>query len=328
MNKRYVIGIDGGGTSTRAVLVDEDGRVHAGATGGSSNFQVVGSKGLRKCIRDLVEQLWASVESPYMPVDVLCVGLAGAGRPEDQAEIRKVVGELGLAVQIVVVTDGEAALEGAHGGQPGLIVVSGTGSLAWGKNAQGDMARAGGWGYRIGDMGSGYEIGRRAIVACLRAMDGMKEDTVLSERICTRLRLPSIEQIIRWIHQEEIGQKEVADLAPLVFEAAREGDRVSQCIVEQAGRDLGLLVRTIARRLHMDGTVPLSVIGGVFKEKEHLLPWLCSVAEERSRRLNIVVPRFPPVVGSAMIALRSLGVEETDEILQHLDQDRLSVANS
>lgn len=320
MSKRYVLGIDGGGTSTRGVLVDERGNVHAEATGGPSNVQVVGPGGLRARIRGLVERLWTSEERPYRQADALCVGLAGAGRLEDQAEVRKAMGVLDLAGQVVVVTDGEAALEGAHGGWPGLIVISGTGSLAWGKNAQGDVARAGGWGYRIGDMGSGYEVGRQAIVACLRAMDGMEEDTTLRGRICTRLKLPSIDQIIRWIHREEVGPKEVADLAPLVFQAAREGDRAAQRIVEQAGRDLGLLVRTVAQRLHMDGTIPLSLIGGIFEEKEQLLPWLCGIAEEGGHRLKVVVPRFPPAVGSAIIALRSLGMEITDEFLRHLDQ--------
>ena len=163
----------------------------------------------------------------------------------------------------------------------------------------------------MGDEGSGYQIGREAIAAALRARDGMGPRTVLERRLCEEKYLSSLDQIVRWVYGKEGGREGIAALCPMVFEAARDGDAVAQEIIEHAGRALGSLVGAVARRLRMQDRVRLGLIGGVFKEKDKLLPSLLHTAETEIGQVEVCAPRFSPAVGAALLAFKHIGATVT-----------------
>jgi N-acetylglucosamine kinase-like BadF-type ATPase len=161
----------------------------------------------------------------------------------------------------LLVTDMAIALDAALGTAAGMIVVSGTGSFAYARDAGGQTLRAGGWGALYDDPGSGYDLGRKAIMAALRDFDGRGQRTVLTSRICRALKLSDITQIVL----KKLDPQQVAALFPLVEEAARQGDRVARRLCHEAAHDLAQLALALARRLGVRRTLPVICAGGVFR---------------------------------------------------------------
>ena len=314
--RRIVIGIDGGGTKTTGVVFDETGTLLAERQEGGANVQVLGPDALAARIVPFVRSLERQVGSE---ADAYCLALAGAGRPEDQEGVRDAAERSGLQGILVVTSDAEAALEGAHGGKPGIVLIAGTGSIVFGRDQDGRTVRAGGWGYLLDDAGSGHDIGKRALIACLRASDGRGARTALAGPVLRALTLDSWEGLVRRTYEEGLGQEEIAALAPLVFRTARDGDDVSRQIIQAAGRELGLLVLALLRRLELGETPRVSPIGGVFREREMLLPPLISEVEGAGYSIHIVSPRFPPAIGAGLLAARRGGVGVTEAMLTNLE---------
>jgi N-acetylglucosamine kinase-like BadF-type ATPase len=184
--QKYVIGIDGGGTRTTSILCTPDGSILAEAQGGPTNYHVVGLEQTVNTLLDLVQTCCHAVGCTTSQIGALCAGLAGAGRPEDRQMIfNKLETEAhkkGLILQKVLIeNDALIALEGAFHGQPGIIAIAGTGSIVFGKDEQGTIYRAGGWGRTIGDEGSGYAIGRDAFQAVAHAIDDPRKKTRLTK---------------------------------------------------------------------------------------------------------------------------------------------------
>ena len=162
----HVLGIDAGGTKTVCQLADEEGNVLAEARGGGANLQAVGELEVEKVLHQVMEE--AIGDRSVIP-SVICLGIAGVDRPDDATIVRAIMKRIGYKAKVIVVNDALVALEAGAPRQPGVVVISGTGSISYGRNAQGEAARSGGWGYVLGDEGSGYWIGRSAIRAVLRA---------------------------------------------------------------------------------------------------------------------------------------------------------------
>jgi N-acetylglucosamine kinase-like BadF-type ATPase len=236
----YVVGVDGGATKTAGILLDLKGHILAHQTVGPTNYQIVGPTRVTREIFRLVQQLFADAGMAPEELAGLALGLAGAGRPGEPQEVAALVAEYELAGKVVVEHDGMIALVGALAGEPGLIMIAGTGSIVLGSNAAGDRARVGGWGYLLGDEGSGFYIARRALMAVLRAHDGRGRETMLSKVILDGLKLNSPDLIVPRIYRQGMSHTEIADLAPLVFAAAGQGDAVAREILQGAGRELGL----------------------------------------------------------------------------------------
>lgn len=197
-----------------------------------------------------------------LPVDALCAGVAGAGRREARRELEAALGGAELARQVSVVTDGEVALFDAHGDGPGLLLISGTGSVAWGRNARGEVARAGGWGPRLGDEGSGHAVALAALRRATRAADGREEATGLGPRLLDRLGLERPEELVGWVAGSS--RAEIASLAPVVAELAEEGVAPAAEIVEEAAEELVAAVDAVARRLGpWDRPPRLALAGGL-----------------------------------------------------------------
>jgi N-acetylglucosamine kinase-like BadF-type ATPase len=179
-----------------------------------------------------------------------------------------------------------------------MIVVSGTGSIAYGRNHRGETLRAGGWGASFDDLGSGYDLGRKAIMAALCDFDGRGEHTVLTSRICRTLHLSDITQIVL----KKLDTKQVAALFPLVAEAARQGDRVARRLCVQAGGDLAQLALALARRLGGRGVLPVVCAGGVFRSSPTLRRSFARCLRQRLPSARVRLLKREPVEGALAMA--------------------------
>jgi N-acetylglucosamine kinase-like BadF-type ATPase len=307
-----VIGIDGGGTRTRAALVNAEGEVCGVARAGCGNFQAIGLEGLDSLLGRVLGDLETQGQQP----EGLCLALAGAGRLHEQESIAALARRRQWARRICVVSDARAALEGAHGSGAGLIAIAGTGSMVLGKNGRGQLARAGGWGPVLGDEGSGYYLGVEGLRAVLRVRDGCGAKTLLTEMLRAQLDLGDWEQIVPRVYSGQLEREAIAALAPTVFAAARLGDQVAQALVAQAGAELGIRVKAVAHRLGLEEPVELVCVGGVFKEREALWPFLAGQGVRLKERQALL----PPVLGAALLAWQQLDWPVEGELVQRLSR--------
>lgn len=321
----HIVGMDGGGTRTRAVLTDSSGLFLASATAGCGNYQIVGLDGVADLAIGLLSDLGlldpSSHPDPSQQAELsLCLALAGAGRAHEQEAITQRLHDLGAAARICVVSDARAALEGAHGGQPGIIVIAGTGSMVLGIDQKGVQIRAGGWGHLLGDEGSGYRLVVEGLRAVLRAKDGWGPKTRLDESLRAAFDLTNWDQAVARVHGGDLDREHIAAASPAVFAAARSGDQVAAEIIRSGARSLGLQVGAVARRLGMSADVPVACIGGVFAEIEALWPDLERAAQGHEAAVRRATPRLSPVLGALLLARHQAGLAVSEELIGHLAQ--------
>ena len=299
---RHVLGIDAGGTKTRALFADETGRVLASAAGSGANLRTHGELEVEKVLHALVEKTEAEAGQR---ADALALGIAGADRPDDHALLRAILRRIGFRERVVVTNDARVAFVAGSRDRVGLAIVCGTGSIAWGRNAAGEIARAGGWGWHVGDEGSGFWIGERAIRAALRGADGRGPETSLGEALLDHFGLARMDELVRRVYDREYPRQEVALFAVRVAERARAGDRVAEEILADAAVELVLAARSVVARLGL-GPDPYDVVlsGGTFRA----LPDL----EERVRRevarpgARILRLEAEPAAGAVALAIEAL----------------------
>jgi N-acetylglucosamine kinase-like BadF-type ATPase len=267
---RLVLGIDGGGTKTVAWLAKCDLTQQSGAANsieiigrgksGSSNVRSVGFETALDHLDQAIERAFADAELPRITVERACLALAGAGRDVEQKRIRTWANQCQLASHLAVVDDALPVLYAASPDGIGIALIAGTGSLALGQNASGDMARCGGWGSLLGDEGSGYQISLAALRAAVRADDGRGPATQLHERLLRHHGITSASEWIPILHANSNNRIMIASLAPLVFEVADSGDQVAMQIIDQASMELAEMVQTLVARLSMTNQ-PCSLAG-------------------------------------------------------------------
>lgn len=264
----YYLGIDGGGTKTRCVLGDET-IVLATAMSGGSNIVRLGETQAREALHTAVRQVCATANISPAQISAICIGAAGADRPEIAATIRTIVVELiseTALPRIEVVGDMTIALEAAFGAGPGVIVIAGTGSIVYGRDANGHTARAGGWGFAISDEGSGHWIGRRAISSILSARDQGLE-TVLTAMVLQAWKLDTIDDLVQQANSTP--PPDFPRLFPIVLRAADETDSIALDLLADAGVKLAALTAVVVRRLALApaaATPPIAMTGSVFRQ--------------------------------------------------------------
>jgi glucosamine kinase len=256
------LGIDGGGSKTSCLIGDETTLLGTGTAAGS-NLIRAGEAQARESLASALRQACTVANLKPAQITRACVGLAGAARPEISELARQIVSEL-VPGEIQVVGDMVIALEAAFGSGPGVIVIAGTGSIAYGRNREGQIARAGGWGFAISDEGSGHWMGRAAAAAALRAWDENNGETVpLLDSLIQSWRLKTREQLV--LAANATPAPDFAALFPTVLALADSGDRVSCDVLTQAGGQLANLAGIVVRRLFTNsGPVPVAMSGGVF----------------------------------------------------------------
>lgn len=296
------LGVDGGGTKTHAALIDEQGHVIGEAQAGPSNPLRVGVRQSAEVVRDAIERACAEAGVRRNDLDAIQIGLAGVRR----ADLRERVREVLLALHIdplEIVTDADIALAGATGGEPGLVLVAGTGSICCGKNARGQTACAGGWGPLVGDEGSGAWLARRALQAVAHASDGRGPATSLAQAACEYFSVTTPDDLATTIYAPNMTTERIAGFGRPVVEAAQKKDAVAREIVAAAGRELGAAAIAVISQLGMEREkFPVAYVGGVFNAGELVLGPLHETLNKRAPGAYLAPPQQPPAVAAALMA--------------------------
>jgi len=235
-----------------------------------------------------------------LPVERAVVGAAGAGRAQEQAELEAALVEAGVARRVQVLGDGEVALATAFGSGPGILVNAGTGSIAYARDPAGELHRAGGYGWQLGDEGGGYWLGRRALDAAARAQDGRGEGSTLLARLLGALGLPHFDDLVRWSATATPAQ--MAALAPHVLNAAREGEVVARRAVDDAANELVELATVLARHFPGTGPVSVAIAGGLLLPQSPLTAAFRERLAAGLKRARLVPDRIDSAVGALRLA--------------------------
>lgn len=301
--RALLLGVDGGGSKTRAVVADGAGEVLGEGLAGPSNPLRVGVGEAVGAIRDAVDKACAGAGVRRVEIDAAEVGLAGVRRADIRERMRAAVAELGIKT-VEVVSDAHIALYGATEGKAGLVIVAGTGSNCCGVNVRGRRACAGGWGPVVGDEGSGSWIARRALQAVARATDGRGRRTALVEAACDYFNVAAPDDLSTAVYAPSMTNTRIAGFGGRVVEAAKRRDAAAREIVEEAGRELALTAAAVIRKLKMEREqFRVAYVGGVFNAGALILDPL-------TEELMKVAPRAfvaPPVLAPAEAAARMAG---------------------
>ncbi len=297
----HVLGIDAGGTKTVCQLANDRGELIAESRRGGANLQTKGELEVEKVLHDVMEETLG--DRDITPA-AICLGIAGVDRPDDAQVVRGIMKRIGYKARVLVVNDALVALEAGAPDQPGIVVIAGTGSIAYGRNSHHEAARAGGWGYVLGDEGSGYWIGRAALRAVLREADRRGPQTQLTELLLKHFDVDRAQDLIHEVYHGMLRPTSIASLAQSVQTAFRAGDSVAIGILRGAANELESSALSVARRLDLiGGQFPFVLAGGIFKA----VPWL---HEELQRRLTLAAPGsdtvlldVEPAVGAVRLAI-------------------------
>jgi N-acetylglucosamine kinase-like BadF-type ATPase len=311
MNKPlYVIGIEGGGTKTTAVLCALDGIMLSEAQGGPTNFHIVGIEKTAGTLLDLIQTCCHSVGCSDSQIGAVVAGLAGAGRVLDQQRIMDKVLEVARMrscnlEKVSIESDARIALEGAFSGKPGIVVIAGTGSIVFGKDERDKVYRAGGWGRFIGDEGSGYAIGREAFRAVAKLLDGYGEKTILVKLFDEKFGLGTQEAIIDAIYEEKY---DFASVVPLVMEAASKGDPAAKKILIRACSDLIEMIDAVLMKMNKGKKSapkrPLAFVGSLLMNDNFYSRKIRSAIKRIIPLVSLRNAESSPVVGAALMAIR------------------------
>ena len=301
---RCVLGFDGGGTKTECVLMDESGRVFSRGRSGPSNPVRVGIEDAVASLQSAARYALETASSSTGEVAALVAGLAGTSRAEMAARMREEISRAFAGCAVQVCTDLELALA-ATGTSPAIVLVAGTGSAAIGRGASGRIERAGGYGSAIGDEGSAYDIGRKAVAAALRHQDRTGDDSVLGVRILRELGFAAWDALL------ERAQKSPDEVFPRVFprvaEAAAEGDVTAQEILRDAAKNLAALVSTLIARLRLTETAfSLAKTGGMLDRSPFLDQTLDAFLRGAAPNATFAPLTTPPAEVAARLALALL----------------------
>ena len=305
-----LLGVDGGQSHTRAVVGDASGAVIGGGAAGPANC-IGDERGAEKLQRVVSNAVGEALDRTGRKLAdtrfaAACFGLSGGS-----ASKRAVIASVISAQRLEIVGDAEIALLGGLGGEPGIVVIAGTGSMAFGKNAAGKTARAGGWGYVFGDEGGAFGIARQALRAALRQEEGWGMETALRGVLLKECEAENVNELMHRFYTKELTRDRIASLAPLVDQAAAEGDGVAAEILRGAVECLQELAIAVRKKLFdIEEGVPIVPVGGVFRSS--------LVAGEFRGRLDaeentvVVQPKFEPVMGALMRAYQLVGIDGPD----------------
>lgn len=302
----YFLGVDGGQSSTTAIIGGEAGRVLGMGRAGPCNH-VAGAQGKTKFVEAIQGSLnaaasQAGLDSSGVRFTSACLGFSG-GPADKEAILREMI----PSERMIVTNDALIALSGATGGQPGLIAIAGTGSIAFGRNSSGKTARAGGWGYMFGDEGSGFYITRQALRAALRSEEGWGPATSLRSILLQATGAPDINQLLHRLYTPEFLRPRIAALSKLVDEAAESGDATAGTILNEAAQQLAIILAAIRGQLFQPGEAALvSYAGGVFRSRILLERFRMLIEMEDGNQF--ATPAYGPAAGALLEAYQAAGI--------------------
>jgi len=290
MNIELFLGVDGGQSSTTALVADASGRVLGRGNDGPCNHVQSAAEGREKFIRVIGGCVRAACGGEIPAFRAACLGFSGG--PADKEQILR---EILQVESLSVTTDARIALTGATAGGPGIITVAGTGSISFGRDASGRTVRAGGWGYAFGDEGGGYDIARKALRAVLKQHEGWGPSTTLHEKMLAATGASDANQMLHMFYTAEWPRKRIATLAKLVDTEAEAGDEIAIAILDQTAEALAMFTNAVRQQL--DDPRQVSPIGSVWRSRI-----LTTSFQRRMQDFPFVAPLFGPAAGALLEA--------------------------
>ncbi|MBI4501074.1 MAG: hypothetical protein HY700_07930 [Gemmatimonadetes bacterium] len=296
----HFAGVDAGGSHSEVVIVDRELRVLARVRGGAAALRPDNAREVAGGIAVTLGR--ARSEIGIRTLEAVVVAAAGGGRAAERKALTEALEECRVAGRIAVVGDGEAALESAFGSKPGIVLVSGTGSIAYARDAAGAVRRTGGLGWQLGDEGSGYALGRAALGAAGRAADGRGPATSLLERIQSAALAADLEELIRWA--QTASRADIAALAETACDAALEGDPVARELVESTASDLCAHVIALLRQVDSPAPTDIALAGGLLAPESPVRNAVVTGLGRVAPALRVVNVAVDPALGAATLAAR------------------------
>lgn len=296
------LGIDAGGSHTEAVITDRDGAVLSRVRGGPGAVTLDNIARISKTIAGVAKDA-AREAGIKLPAVALVVGAAGAGREQVRAGLERTLKALKVARRTRVTTDGEIALAGAFPSGPGIVLISGTGSIAYGRDATGTVRRAGGLGWQLGDEGGGYAMGRMALAAVGRALDGRGIRTALSEELLRTTGAADLDALVAWAQTAD--RAAVAALARPASAAAERGDPIARQLVNATAADLVALVVGLLRQFPSGAPGQLALAGSLLGDGSPVRVSLVSSINRAAPHLRIETNPPDPALGAARLATQA-----------------------
>ena len=302
------LGIDGGGTRTRVCVGSSERNLEGSGASGPCNIAIVPVADAAASIKAAAEEALGEAGSAFEDVGAVCGGIAGFSFAARVAELQAALEALFPHAEIVLVPDFAVALTGGlgeSGAKAGIIVIAGTGSVAYGEDENGRSHRTGAYGYLIDDAGSGYGVGRLALAAVLRAADGTGAATAMTGRVFETLGLSSTTQIVPGVYGGEISRVRIASLAPIVAAASADGDAVAQAVLMRAGGALAQLVQGVTAALFSDAAheIPLVRVGGLWDAGPVLSDVFARSVNRFAPSVTLVEAQQTPVAGALRRAI-------------------------
>lgn len=297
----FAVGMDGGGTKTTVTVMDTEGRVIREFTADGINYNGRKEAEVEQALRDICEEL-TTVCGNLGRVRHMVIGAAGISNPAIPGRLTAAVRSHGYAGPLHIIGDQEAALHGAFGGGPGLLLIAGTGSVCFGRSAAGETGRTGGFGHLIDDEGSAYSIGRSLLSAAVRAWDGREPPTVISRLLQERHNLSGPGEIVGFAYGPDTGKKEIAGLAPILEEACALGDQTALNMAAKSAAALVKLAAALAGRLALQSG-PLTLSGSVLLRNPYVRAAFDRRLTEELPQMRVVPPRLHAAAGAAALAL-------------------------
>ncbi len=302
MYTRIYLGLDGGATKTSLTALNLSREVVAEETGKPANFQVIGAEQASANLLEVTESVLKKLNADLSEVKAIYLALAGAGRKNDAEKMLDAFVKLLIAKdypvpKVRVDSDALAALEGAFGGKPGMVLISGTGSILFAKNYEGKVQSVGGWGRVIGDEGSGYALGRQCLTAVAKEFDGRGKKTAMTWLLKDMKRIGNPKSLISAIYQYDL---DIASVAPVVLEAAERGDEVALDIISSSAGELVKYVSAMLRELNE--VLPLALSGGLLSTDNFFSRKFRETMSEEFPDIEIRDPEYSPSMGAGLLA--------------------------
>jgi N-acetylglucosamine kinase len=319
-----ILGVDGGATKTICAIADENFQVLGAGISGPCNYNVVGIEEARKNVRLAIKHAFSDLDLKDRTAEIGCFGIGGLTTERDYEIISNQIVPSDVAKRRIIVNDVVVAFYAVTEGSPGIVVVAGTGSIAYGLNSRGESAVSSGWGWLMGDEGSAFDIARQALIAAAKAYDGRGKSTVLVEIFKKTFKVQDFKDIVPKIYHE-VTSTGIASLSKLVFSAAEDGDEVAIEILKNAGKELGRSVVAIARKLSMENEpIIVGASGGVFRATNIVWAALKKYVRAHLPNASFMSPVKHPVIGALVMGYRNLGINVDERVkatlLQNLER--------
>lgn len=301
---KWIVGIDGGGTKTTACVGDSSGNILGRLEKGPANYHVTGIAAFQMLIRQIIDDFCQTCGLERTELQLVSLGLAGVDRVRDRELILATLSELRLGCHYIVNNDATIALTAGLGETKGIVLIAGTGSIAYGINQDGHVTRAGGWGHVISDEGSGYAVGRQALCRAVKSGENRDKETILLARIMKHIGVSDQDGVIGFINRPTTSKAAIAALTEVVAAAACEGDAVATELLDEAADSLAALVESVITRGFPSGQlVRVCTYGGVINNVPVIRQ---RIAERLAGKALLVLSDKEPVMGALQIGYNYL----------------------